>query len=35
VAPKGTLLGDVHMTVAQRFGCEIDKFGLSTKAFEL
>jgi hypothetical protein len=35
VAPKGTLLGDVQMTVAHRFGCEIDKFGLSTKAFDL
>ena len=35
VAPKGTLLGDVQMTVAQRFGCEIDKFGLSTKSFDL
>ena len=35
VAPKGTSSGTCMLTVAQRFGCEIDKFGLSTKAFEL
>ena len=35
VAPKGTHLANVMLTVAQRFGCEIDKFGVSTGAFEL
>ena len=32
-APKGTPLADVMLTVAQRFGAEIDKFGVSTKTF--
>jgi hypothetical protein len=35
VAPKGTHLANVMLTVAQRFGCEIDKFGVSTSAFQL
>ncbi len=35
VAPKGTPLANVMLTVAQRFGCEIDKFGVSTGAFAL
>jgi hypothetical protein len=35
VAPKGTHLANVMLTVAQRFGCEIDKFGVSTGAFDL
>ncbi len=33
VAPKGTQLADVMLTVAQRFGVEIDRFGVSTAAF--
>src|SRR5687767_1486929 len=35
VAPKGTPLANVMLTVAQRFGCEIDTFGVSTGAFAL
>jgi hypothetical protein len=35
VARKGTELADVMLTVAQRFGAEIDRFGVSTNAFEL
>ncbi|HTM03313.1 MAG TPA: DUF1552 domain-containing protein [Vicinamibacterales bacterium] len=35
VATKGTELADVMLTVAQRFGAEIDHFGVSTNAFEL
>ena len=35
VARKGTELADVMLTVAQRFGAEIDHFGVSTNAFEL
>jgi hypothetical protein len=34
-APKGTQLANTMLTVAQKFGCEIDKFGVSTGAFEL
>jgi hypothetical protein len=34
-ATKGTQLADVMLTVAQRFGAEIDRFGVSTSAFEL
>jgi hypothetical protein len=34
-APKGTQLADVMLTVAQRFGAGIDRFGVSTGAFEL
>jgi len=34
-APKGTQLANVMLTVAQRFGAEIDRFGVSTGAFEL
>jgi len=34
-APKGTPLADVMLTVAQRFGAEIDRFGVSTGACEL
>ena len=34
-APKGTQLANVMLTVAQRHGCEIDRFGVSTGAFEL
>jgi len=34
-APKGTQLANVMLTVAQRFGAEIDQFGVSTAAFEL
>lgn len=34
-APKGTQLADVMLTVAQRFGAEIDKFGVSTGTVEL
>jgi hypothetical protein len=34
-APKGTQLANVMLTVAQRFGAEVDRFGVSTGAFEL
>ena len=34
-AKKGTQLADVMLTVAQRYGAEIDRFGVSTSAFEL
>ena len=34
-APKGTQLANVMLTVAQRYGAEIDKFGVSTGALEL
>jgi hypothetical protein len=34
-APKGTQLANVMLTVAQRYGAEIDRFGVSTGAFEL
>ena len=32
---KGTQLANVMLTVAQKFGAEIDRFGVSTGAFEL
>ena len=32
-APKGTQLANVMLTVAQKFGAEIDRFGVSTGAF--
>src|SRR5262245_32743311 len=35
VAPRGTQLANVMLTVAQKFGAEIDKFGVSTGAFDL
>ncbi|HEY7442810.1 MAG TPA: DUF1552 domain-containing protein [Vicinamibacterales bacterium] len=34
-APKGTQLANVMLTVAQRFGAELDRFGVSTGAFEM
>jgi hypothetical protein len=34
-APRGTQLADVMLTVAQKFGAEIDHFGVSAKAFSL
>ena len=34
-ARKGTQLANVMLTVAQRFGAETDRFGVSTGAFEL
>ncbi|HKE83498.1 MAG TPA: DUF1552 domain-containing protein [Vicinamibacterales bacterium] len=34
-APKGTQLANVMLTVAQKYGAEIDKFGVSTGALEL
>jgi hypothetical protein len=34
-APKGTQLANVMLTVAQKFGAEIERFGVSTGAFEL
>ena len=34
-APKGTQLANVMLTVAQKFGAEIDRFGVSTGAFDL
>jgi hypothetical protein len=35
VAAKGTQLANVMLTVAQKYGAEIDKFGVSTGAFAL
>jgi len=35
VAPKGTQLANVMLSVAQKFGAEIDKFGVSAGAFDL
>jgi hypothetical protein len=35
VAPRGTPLANVMLTVAQKYGAEIDKFGVSTGAFDL
>ena len=35
VAAKGTQLADVMLTVAQRHGAEIDRFGVSANAFAL
>src|SRR5688572_1098254 len=35
VAPKGTQLADVMLTVAQKFGAEIDTFGVSTSALAM
>jgi len=34
-APKGTQLADVMLTVAQKYGAEIDRFGVGSKAFAL
>jgi hypothetical protein len=34
-APKGTQLANVMLTVAQKYGAELDRFGVSTGAFEL
>jgi hypothetical protein len=34
-AAKGTQLSNVMLTVAQKYGAEIDRFGVSTGAFEL
>jgi len=34
-AKKGTQLADVMLAVAQRYGAELDRFGVSTSAFEL
>ena len=34
-APKGTQLASVMLTVAQKFGAELDQFGVSAGAFEL
>jgi hypothetical protein len=34
-AAKGTQLANVMLTVAQRFGIEINSFGVSTGAFDL
>ncbi|HXR44850.1 MAG TPA: DUF1552 domain-containing protein [Pseudolysinimonas sp.] len=35
VAPKGAQLANVMLTVAQKYGVEIDKFGVSTGAFAI
>ena len=35
VAPRGTPLANPMLTVAQKFGAEIDRFGVSTGAFDL
>jgi hypothetical protein len=34
-APKGTQLANVMLTIAQKYGVEMDRFGVSTGAFEL
>jgi hypothetical protein len=34
-ASKGTQLANVMLTIAQKYGVEIDRFGVSTGAFEL
>ena len=34
-APKGTQLANVMLTIAQKYGAEMDRFGVSTGAFEL
>ena len=34
-AEKGTQLANVMLTIAQKYGAEIDRFGVSTGAFEL
>ena len=34
-APKGTQLADVMLTVAQKYGAELDTFGVGTKPFAL
>jgi hypothetical protein len=34
-APKGTQLANVMLTVAQKFGADLDRFGVSTGAFAL
>jgi hypothetical protein len=34
-APKGTQLADVMLSVAQKYGAEIDRFGVSARAFAL
>jgi hypothetical protein len=34
-APKGTQLANVMLTIAQKYGAQMDKFGVSTGAFEL
>jgi hypothetical protein len=34
-APKGTQLANVMLTVAQKYGAELDRFGVSTGAFEI
>jgi hypothetical protein len=34
-APKGTQLANPMLTIAQKFGAEIDRFGVSTGTFEL
>jgi hypothetical protein len=34
-APKGTQLASVMLTVAQRFGADIDRFGVGSSAFEM
>ena len=35
VAPRGTPLANPMLTVAQKFGAEIDRFGVSTGALDL
>jgi hypothetical protein len=35
VAPKGTPLANVMLTVAQKYGAEVDTFGVSTSSFDL
>jgi hypothetical protein len=34
-SPKGTQLADIMLTVGQRYGVEMEKFGVSSKAFPL
>jgi hypothetical protein len=35
VAPRGTALANVMLSVGQKFGADIDRFGVSTAAFDL
>ena len=34
-APKGTQLANVMLNIAQKYGAEMDRFGVSTGVFEL
>jgi hypothetical protein len=34
-APRGTPLSNVMLNVAQKFGAQVDRFGVSTGSFDL